>query len=58
MEVRQYDINLNDKMEKNLEKYGRLKEVTEKWVAVLRKAISYTQSTKASSDVREWIDRN
>jgi hypothetical protein len=52
MEVKNYEIKLNDKMEKNLEKYGRLKEVTEKWVAVLRKALTYTRSTKASSDVQ------
>lgn len=51
MEVKQYDINLNDKLDKNLQKYGRLKEVTEKWVTVLKKAITYTKSTKAASDV-------
>ena len=51
VEVKDFDIKLNQRMEKNLQKYGRLKEVTEKWVQVLKKALSYIRSTKASSDV-------
>lgn len=51
-EVKKYDIHLTEKFEKNIEKSDRLREVTEKWVQVLRKALSYPRSTRASTDVR------
>lgn len=58
-EVKKYDIHLTEKFEKNIEKSDRLREVTEKWVQVLRKALSYPRSTRASTDklaeeVRFW----
>lgn len=57
-EVKKYDIHLTEKFEKNIEKSDRLREVTEKWVQVLRKALSYPRSTRASTDVRPPPRRN
>jgi hypothetical protein len=57
-EVKAYDINLTEKFEKNIEKYSRMKDVTEKWVQVLKKALSYLHSQKAASDVPRTSPRN
>jgi hypothetical protein len=48
----EFDINLTEKFEKNIEKYSRMKEVTSKWIEVLKKALSYIKSKKASTQVR------
>ena len=58
LEVKMYDINLSERVEKNLEKYGRTREVTEKWVTVLKKAIGYTTSKRASTDVHDSLLSN
>jgi hypothetical protein len=57
-EVDALEINLGEKMERNLERFARLREVTEKWVQVLRKALSYLSSARAASDVPALSHRN
>lgn len=49
LDMNNYEIKLNEKMEKNMAKLCMLMELMEKWVNILRKILQYTSTKKTNS---------
>lgn len=59
LDMKNYEIKLNEKMEKNMAKLSMLMELMEKWVNILRKILQYTSTKKSNStslmeEVKFW----
>lgn len=50
------EIKLSDNLTKNLEKVEKLYGIMEKWIAILRRALFYTESQKTNSDVPIFLN--
>lgn len=59
LDIKDYEIKLNEKMEKNMGRLEMLMELMEKWVNILRKVLQYISSKKSNStslmeEVKFW----
>jgi len=59
IDMKNYEIKLNEKMEKNMAKLNMLMELIQKWVNILRKILQYTSTKKSNStslmeEVKFW----
>lgn len=59
IDMKNYQIKLSEKMEKNMAKLTMLMELMEKWIHILRKVLQYTSTKKTNStslmeEVKFW----